>query len=378
MLQINKLHIFIRWQIVSNYSITKKLRFNLTQTNRHMLLKELGSKPRAERLERILRSPNFKNGGFQNLSPTDVMLKNASFIGMLRKFLFKPKASTPADELKPIYTNLKSISADTPVIIWFGHSSYLIKSNGITILVDPVFSGNASPVSFIAKAFKGADRYTPADFGTIDLLIITHDHYDHLDYKTIKDLQPKIKQVCTSLGVGAHLEYWGIDSARITELDWWETATPLPRITLTATPARHFSGRGIKRNQTQWSSFVLNLHGNKIYIGGDSGYDDHFKEIGAKYGPFDIALLETGQYGENWPLIHMTPEEAVQAAIDIKASVMMPVHWGKFALAFHEWNEPIRRVVAEAHRSQIPLTTPRIGEPVILHKPYPQTEWWEQ
>jgi L-ascorbate metabolism protein UlaG (beta-lactamase superfamily) len=343
-----------------------------------MLLTVLGSSPKGERLERIRRSPNYREGSFHNQSPTDVMLKDASFLGMMRKFLNKPKTTVPATELKAVRTDLNNIIADNPIIVWFGHSSYLIKSKEATILVDPVFSGNASPVSLFAKAFAGADAYAASDFGMIDLLIITHDHYDHLDYQTIKELKPRIKRVCTSLGVGAHLEHWGIEPEKITELDWWETANPLPRITLTATPARHFSGRGIRRNRTLWSSFVLNLQGNKIYIGGDSGYDAHFKEIGAKYGPFDIALLETGQYGENWPLIHMTPEEAVQAAIDIKASVMMPVHWGKFALALHDWHDPIRRVVAEAHRLQVPLTTPRIGEPVILHKSYPETEWWEE
>lgn len=342
-----------------------------------MLPKILGTRPKGNRQEKITGSPNYANGGFQNLSPTEVMLSSSSFLDMMRKFISKPKNTVPPNALKAVRTDLEKINADTPVIVWFGHSSYLIRHQGITILVDPVFSGNASPVSFFATAFAGTDVYKPSDFGQIDMLIITHDHYDHLDYKTIKELQPKIKQVCTSLGVGAHLEYWGIDAGKIKELDWYDTVEALQGITLTATPARHFSGRSLKRNLTLWSSFVLNLRGNKIYIGGDSGYDAHFVQIGTQYGPFDLAILETGQYGADWPYIHMTPEEAVQAAIDLKASVMMPVHWGKFALALHEWNDPIRRVVAEAHRKQVPLTTPRIGEPVVLHRQYPEAEWWE-
>ncbi|RYD58432.1 MAG: MBL fold metallo-hydrolase [Sphingobacteriales bacterium] len=343
-----------------------------------MLLKALGSKPRGKRLERILSSPNYKNGSFQNLSPTEVMLKDASFFEVMRKFIAKPKTTIPSHQLKPVHTDLRTLTADTPVIVWFGHSSYCIKSRGLTVLVDPVFSGNASPVSAFAKAFPGADAYSAADFDMVDMLIITHDHYDHLDYKTIKELEPKIKKICTSLGVGAHLEYWGIEPDKITELDWWESASPLTDVSVTATPARHFSGRGIKRGLTLWSSFVLNLHGHNIYIGGDSGYDDHFKKIGSKYGPFEIALLETGQYGDQWPQIHMKPEEAVQAAIDLRTSVMMPVHWGKFALSIHDWQEPIRRAVAEAHRLQMPLTTPAIGQPVVLNADHPETEWWEQ
>lgn len=341
------------------------------------MIKVLGAAPKGERLQRIQRSANYKNGSFQNLSPTDVTLQNASLFSMMRKFMNKPKTTVPPALLHPVRTELRDIKADTPVIVWFGHSSYMIKSQDKTILVDPVFSGNASPVSFFARAFPGADAYTAADFGHIDLLVITHDHYDHLDYKTIAALKPKIKKVCTSLGVGAHLEYWGLPAGSITELDWWEGYKPYKDMEITAAPARHFSGRSFKRNQTLWSSFVLNLHGHRLYLGGDSGYDTHFKAIGEKYGPFDIALLEAGQYGENWPYIHMMPEDTVKAATELQAKVLMPIHWGKFTLALHDWDEPITRVLTEAAKRQVQVTTPQIGAPVILDKNYPDKQWWK-
>ncbi|MGC4098400.1 MAG: MBL fold metallo-hydrolase [Nitrospira sp.] len=170
-----------------------------------------------------------------------------------------------------------------------------------------MFCGYASPIPMFGKAFAGSDVYTVDDMPPIDVLVLTHDHYDHLDYQTVVKLNAKVKQVVTSLGVGEHLEHWGIAPEKITELDWWETATLPESITITAAPARHFSGRGITRAKTLWSSFILTIHGYQIYIGGDSGYGKHFKEIGERYIKFDLALLESGQYGVGWPNIHMQP-----------------------------------------------------------------------
>ncbi len=335
-----------------------------------------GSNPSGARLERILKSPNYKNGSFQNLSPTEVMLKDASFLKMMKDFFSKPKTTEPQYTLPSIQTNLNTLEDDKPTIVWFGHSSYLIKSKGKNILVDPIFSGHASPVSFFAKAFKGANTYGVKDMPTIDLLIITHDHYDHLDYETILALQPKVKKMYTSLGVGAHLEHWGIPASKIVEFDWWENQKISNTIELTATPARHFSGRSFTRGKTLWSAFVLKIDGYSIFIGGDSGYDSHFKKIGEQYGPFDIALLEAGQYGTNWPYIHMLPEQTIEAAKDLNAKILMPVHWGKFALALHDWNEPIQRIVEHAYKNQVKLTTPMIGEAVVLDSIYPNKVWW--
>lgn len=341
-----------------------------------MQQKTFGKAPAGKRLARIEQSPNYREGSFQNVEPTEVTLKNASFVKMMKDFLNKPSTTVPPSEIPSVKTDLKTLKADKPTIVWFGHSSYLIKSKHINILVDPVFSGNASPISLFAKAFPGTDTYAVEDFPPIDMLILTHDHYDHLDYQTIGKIDAKVKKIYTSLGVGAHLEHWGISPDKITEFDWWESHKIADDIEMTATPARHFSGRSFTRGKTLWSSFVLKIHGYNIFVGGDSGYDSSFAKIGEKYGPFDIAMLETGQYGAEWPYIHMLPEETVMAAKALKAKVLLPVHWGKFVLANHEWNDPIKRVVKNAAENKLNLTTPLIGEPVVVDSLYPQKIWW--
>lgn len=305
------------------------------------------------------------------------MSPDASYFKVLMNFLNKPKTVYPSGPLPAVRTDLRSLPAGEPVVVWFGHSSYLIHHNGYNILVDPVFSGHASPFPFMIKAFPGSNIYTTDDLPDIDLLIITHNHYDHLDQRTLRRLHNRVKCVYTALGVGRDLVRCGIPANLITEMDWWDTDEVAPGVTLTAAPARHFSGRGLKRGGSLWASFVLQLPGSKIYLGGDSGYDTHFKAIGEKYGPFDLALLETGQYNPSWPNIHMSPEEAVQAAADLRAEVFFPVHWSKFALAYHPWNEPAERAVKAAAARGLKITTPRIGEPVILHQTTPDQHWWE-
>jgi L-ascorbate metabolism protein UlaG (beta-lactamase superfamily) len=343
-----------------------------------------GKAPAGERLQRIRQSPNYKQDHFENLIPTEVTLKGTSLVKLLSEYRKRPADTAPADPIPSVHTDLRALPADTDSVVWFGHSSYLLKINGLYILVDPVFSGHASPVSFMAKAFPGTNVYTAADMPDIDLLLLTHDHYDHLDYPTIRQLASRTKHICTSLGVGAHLESWGIAPEKITELDWWESASFTTdgrpaggALHFTATPARHFSGRTFKRGGTLWSGFVLKTGGYSLFLGGDSGYGEHFKMIGDRYGPFDLAILECGQYGKNWPYIHMLPEQTVQAALDLKAAALLPVHWAKFTLALHPWNEPIRRVTAAAEEKGMPIATPLIGQPVPLKGPYPDARWWE-
>jgi L-ascorbate metabolism protein UlaG (beta-lactamase superfamily) len=339
--------------------------------------KIFGKIPAGDRLKRIQQSQHYRDGSFNNLSHTPVMAEDSSFWKTLKSYLNKPKDARPPAVLPSVKTNLHTLQNDKPVIIWFGHSSYLLRLNGMNILVDPVFGGNAAPVSFMVKAYAGSDIYAVDDFPVIDLLILTHDHYDHLDYKTILKLKAKTKKVVTALGVASHLEYWGYDKEIITELDWWDTHTIAAGIELTAAPARHFSGRGIKRGKTLWASFILKTTTHNIFIGGDSGYDKHFKEIGNKYGPFDIAILESGQYNAHWPHIHMMPEETVQACIDLKSKVLLPVHWGKFTLSLHPWNEPVKRIIKKAAELNVQITTPMIGEPVVPDSSYPASRWWD-
>jgi L-ascorbate metabolism protein UlaG (beta-lactamase superfamily) len=319
-----------------------------------------GQNPKGADLERMKKSVHYKNGKFENLSFTPDLKEGVSYWDILKAYFKKIENKEPSEPIESVKVDLKALSSEAQ-IVWFGHSSYLIHINGKNILVDPVFSGNASPFSFAIKNFEGSNIYSVEDMPPIDVLVISHDHYDHLDYKTVKKLQPTVKQVITSLGVGSHLKRWGYAESQIKELDWDESATIDSILNFTAQPARHFSGRGLKRNQTFWSSFVLKTPTHNIFIGGDSGYDTHFKTIGQKYGPFDLAILECGQYNEFWKYIHTMPEETALAATELRAKVLLPVHWSKFRLALHPWHEPIERVTKEAARLNMPILTPKIG-----------------
>lgn len=341
------------------------------------LLPVMGKAPSGERLERIQRSGHYEDGKFLNQVPTVTLKKGTPILPLMWKAMRKPANTVPLAPLPSVRTDLGHLPDGAPVIVWFGHSSYLIKLAGKTILVDPVFSGHAAPIPGFAKAFPGANVYGVVDMPDIDILIITHDHYDHLDYHTIRQLAPKVRHIYTSLGVGSHLEYWGIGKQRFTEMDWEDQATVEGGGVLTAMPARHFSGRGAGAARTLWSSFVLQMGGYTIYLGGDSGYGPHFKEIGRRWGPIDLAILECGQYGESWPDIHMVPEETAAAAVKLGAKLLLPVHWAKFSLAMHPWDEPIKRVVAAAKTAGIRVTTPMIGEPLILGRSEPHQAWWE-
>jgi L-ascorbate metabolism protein UlaG (beta-lactamase superfamily) len=341
-----------------------------------MSLKITGKLPSGKHLEKLKQSPNYKRNAFQNVSHTPMKPDNVSYWKMITEFMKKDKNTVPPVKLPFVKTDLHSINSSSPVIVWFGHSSYFIRINKKNFLIDPVFSGNAAPFSFMVKAFAGSNEYKAEDMPDIDYLILTHDHYDHLDFKTVKKLKKKVDKIYCSMGISSHLKYWGFDITKINELDWWETGQLEENISLTAAPARHFSGRGIKRGQTLWSSFILKTKDHSVYIGGDSGYDSHFKEIGNKFGPFDIAILEAGQYNTMWPLIHMMPEETVQATIDLKAKALLPVHWGKFTLAMHSWTDSITRVLAKAKELNVKVLTPRIGQPLVLEDGFQAETWW--
>lgn len=341
-----------------------------------MSLRTTGRLPSGNHLEKLKHSPNYKRNAFQNLSHTPMKPENISYWKMVREFVNKNKDTVPPGPLPSVKTDLNKLDSSKPVIVWFGHSSYFIRIENKNFLVDPVFSGNASPFSFMVKAFPGSNIYQPDDMPAIDYLILTHDHYDHLDFKTVRKLKNKVNKIYCSLGISSHLKYWGFDIDKITEMDWWETKQLDENISLTAAPARHFSGRGIKRGQTLWSSFILKTKYHHLYLGGDSGYDSHFKEIGNKFGPFDLAILEAGQYNTMWPYIHMMPEETVQAAVDLKAKALLPVHWGKFTLAMHAWNDPVKRVLEKAGELNMRVLTPKIGQPLVLEDGFRSESWW--
>lgn len=351
-------------------------RRNFEVETNNQVMKIAGKLPSGKHKQQLQTSANYKGKGFENTSFTPMMAENASYWKMLREFFSKNKNVAPPVKLPFVKTDLHKTGSAAPLIVWFGHSSYLLKTEGKTFLIDPVFSGNAAPLSFMVKAFPGSNEYKADDMPIIDYLILTHDHYDHLDFKTVTKLKKKVKNIYCSLGISSHLRYWGFDGTIITEMDWWEEKQIDENILLAATPARHFSGRGIKRAQTLWSSFVVKTKNHSLYLGGDSGYDAHFKAIGEKYGPFDLVLLEAGQYNTMWPHIHMMPEQTVQAAVDLQAKALMPVHWGKFTLSMHAWDEPVQRVVAKAKELNMPVVTPQIGEPVIVGDQNKTTEWW--
>lgn len=346
---------------------------------RFVYSQQFGKLPSGERLARIGKSPNYRDKQFQNQSVTTVMASNSTYYKALKSFLFsRSKRSTPDSVLPSQKIDLKSLNRDSNLVVWFGHSSYFMHLDGKTFLVDPVLCGSASPVSFTTNSFAGSDLYAPEDFPEIDYVIITHDHWDHLDYKTLMRLKSKIRNIVSSLGVGSHLEYWGFEKNIIFELDWFESQKLDSGFVVTATPARHFTGRFLKRNQTLWASFVLQTPTKRIFMGGDGGYDVHFKTIGDKYGPFDLAVLECGQYNEYWRFIHCMPEQTVQAALDLQAKHLFPVHWAKFVLGLHHWDEPIIRVSKEAKLKNVPLITPMIGEAVNLDNDNQRfVEWWK-
>ena len=341
---------------------------------------EFGRVPKGNDLKKIIQSPNFRNNKFQNLSHTPDITEGVSYLEVLRSFLFdKSKRLKPSVALPSIKTDLHSLKPDEEVLVWFGHSSYFIQIDGKKIVVDPVFSGNASPIRGSMKSFNGSDVYTPDDIPEIDFLFITHDHWDHLDYKTIIQLKPKIKQIITGLGTALHLVHWGFDSKIIIEKDWNEEIILENGFVINTLPARHFSGRGLtNRQQSLWLSFALKTPSMNIFLGGDSGYDTHFKRIGEQFGPFDLAILECGQYNKNWRYIHSMPEEVVEAAKDLRTKKLLPVHWAKFPLAQHDWDEPIKMVTNYADVAGIPSITPLIGEKVNLKQSNQSfSNWWE-
>jgi L-ascorbate metabolism protein UlaG (beta-lactamase superfamily) len=341
---------------------------------------KFGRKPRGKRLQTIRKSPHYKKGKFQNLRHTPSLTEGHSYAGVTYDFFFKrnPRRA-PSAPIPSVKTNLHQLDIHKDIYVWFGHSSYFLQLNGKRMLVDPVFSGNASPISGSNKAFSGADIYTTEDIPEIDYLFITHDHYDHLDHDTIVKLKNKIKKTICGLGVAEHLERWGYEEKDILEKDWNETIPLDKGFIVHTTTARHFSGRGFVRNNTLWMSYVLQTPDWKIFIGGDSGYDVHFNQIGQQHGPFDFAILENGQYDAAWKYIHALPDEVLTAAQELKAKKLIPVHSGKFAMANHAWDDPLTKLTLLNQQLNVPILTPLIGEAVDLKKEEQEFKpWWKE
>lgn len=348
----------------------------------YMKQAKFGKSPSGEHLETISTSLNYDNGMFKNLSITPDLSEGHSYLSIIKdQFFTKHPRTAPKDSIPSQKTNLFELDENENLLVWFGHSSYFIQLDGIKILVDPVFSGNASPIPGTVKAFKGTDRYTVENIPEVDYLIISHDHYDHLDYKTIKELEAKVKTVVCGLGVGSHFESWGYSPDTIIEQDWNQTIEIDSGFAIHTLPARHFSGRGFSRKNTLWASYLIESPSMKIYVGGDSGYDTFFSEIGERFGSIDLVILDNGQYNDAWKEIHMHPDQVLQAAHDLKAKRLFPVHSSKYVLAMHPWDEPLNRVkqLNQASPNPISLFTPVIGTKVILSDSAEVfASWWEE
>lgn len=345
-----------------------------------------GADPSGERLARIRRSPHFKDGVFQNPGGnTNVRPSGGTMREMGKAYLDKEArarrapdgtlpvhATTLADLAKPAATGLR--------LTWMGHSSVLAEIDGHRVLFDPVWGERCSPFPF-----AGPKRLHPvplplAALGPVDVVVISHDHYDHLDMPTIKALADTDTLFAVPLGVGAHLEHWGVSADRLRELDWHEE-TKVGGLTLTATPARHFCGRGLRNTQhTLWASWVVAGAEHRIYHSGDTGYFDGFKDIGAAHGPFDATMIQIGAYSEFWPDIHMTPEEGMRAHLDLQGGqphgVLLPIHWGTFNLALHPWAEPGEWTADEGEAVGQAVATPRPGEPFEPGGELTTNPWW--
>lgn len=345
-----------------------------------MVFPSMGADPAGERLKRLLASPQYdaERGRFFNPGrPVSPPVE-----GSMWAFFFNDKQTRPSGKLPQRvedYSQLiaedSGVESSKAAFVWFGHSSLLLEIDGVRILVDPVFSNYASPVPFTIKRFQ-APLFDLDNLPAVDVVLISHDHYDHLDYRTIKALKQQNPRFVVPLGVGAHLSRWGISETRIDELDWWQQLS-IGEVSLISTPAQHFSGRGLRnRNSTLWSSWVVAGTQQKLFFSGDSGYGPHYKVIGDKLGPFDFSFLENGAYNKAWPTVHQMPEEAVQASIDLRAQAMLAIHWGMFDLSIHDWFEPILRVTAAAQENGVSVLTPRIGEIVKIGVDQPRDQWW--
>ncbi|MDR2471085.1 MAG: MBL fold metallo-hydrolase [Treponema sp.] len=339
-----------------------------------------GRLPRGERLERIERSPQYRDGQFWNVSPSVNRIARRGFrLGGLFKFIFdRGEGVRPKKALPAVKTDLAALGRDENVMVWLGHSSVFLQIDGRRFLIDPVLV-QGSPVWFANRPFKGTNIFKPADMPEIDYLLITHDHWDHLDYWTVKKLRERTGKVICGLGVGEDFEFWRFAAEHIAELDWNERIDLGDGFTLHCLPARHSSGRGLNnRNKTLWASWMLETPSRNVYISGDTGYDSHFADIGKRFPKIDLAIMENGQYNENWVYSHLLPDHLVEAVRDLKPKTLFTVHNSKFTISNHRWQEPLENISAAAAEKGFRLVTPVIGEVVYLDDPSQVFEkWWE-
>lgn len=340
---------------------------------------DFGGTVEGDRLLRAKASPSYAANAFTN-DPPQKPFDIDDLWDWLEKTFSGGEVRVPPVALpiiKPDPASFHNPIAPGLRAIWLGHASVLLEIDGVRLLTDPVLSNRASPFQFMGPLRFHPSPIALGELPKIDAVVISHDHYDHLDTATVKHLAGKGTQFFVPLGIGAHLERWGVADKQITELDWWETGK-VGSVVINCTPTRHYSGRrGIDYNATLWSSWSIIGTRHRAFYSGDTGYADHFSKIGRKFGPFDLTIIKVGSYGDSWLDIHMDPEHAVQANIDLKGKRMLPVHWATFNLAYHGWKEPIERTVAAAGKQNVTLLTPRLGENMDIKGKNTGSHWWK-
>jgi L-ascorbate metabolism protein UlaG (beta-lactamase superfamily) len=345
-------------------------------------LSSFGASPKGARLERMRRSQNYDGKMFINPVKTNLGLKPGVFWDTAYRWIAGWEARKPNKTIPVIHLNSKSFSTPPPEglrVTWMGHSSLLIEIDGLRILTDPVWSKRCSPTSIMGPARFHPPPLPLKALPELDAVLISHDHYDHLDKTSVCVLAKTGVRFFMPLGVGVHLEKWGITPNQIVEMDWWESSVMEGNVaTLVATPARHFSGRlPLSANPTLWTSWVILGPDHRVFFSGDTGMFPGFEEIGARYGPFDITFIKIGAYDRNWPDIHMNPEQAVEAHLTLKGDILLPIHWGTFNLAFHAWNEPIKRLIQEAKTKSVRFVAPVPGQLISPTRLPTLERWWE-
>ncbi|WP_152395879.1 MBL fold metallo-hydrolase [Paenibacillus guangzhouensis] len=340
-----------------------------------------GGNPSNAQKEQYSRFDNYVNGKFVNQVPTSLAMSASDYFSMIKDSISRAPDRKPSGKLPVTKLDWNKIKSKEDSLTWFGHSSFLLSIDNKKLFVDPMLGPVASPVSFAgSKRYSEDMLYIVDELPPIDAVFITHDHYDHLDYPSIRKLKDKVRHFFVPYGVSAHLLRWGVAKENITELNWWDE-TEFQGLTVVLTPSKHFSGRGLfNRDTTLWGGWVILGKKTRFFTSGDGGYDTHFIDIGKKYGPFDLALIEGGQYDRRWSWVHMTPEEAVKAHKDVNGKNMMLIHWGAFTLAYHGWTEPIRRAIIEAKKANVNLVAPQIGDTVALNGEMnvPALPWWNK
>ncbi len=344
-----------------------------------MFLKQFGGKVSKELIKQYEQSDNWKDGAFQNLEHTDMSMGFSKIPSIIFKQMTNKALRTPKEPL-PIEAFDKAAflaPSDKTKFIWYGHAVVLMRMGGKTILIDPMLGSDTTPIAPVAnKRFSENTLDLIDDFPEIDLVLMTHDHYDHLDYASFQKLNGKVKHYFVALGVKRHLVYWGISADLITEFDWWETKE-FGGTEITFTPTRHFSGRGLTDgSKSLWGGWVFKTANEKIWFSGDGGYGEHFKEIGKRFGAFDFAFMECGQYNDDWHKIHLFPNESIQAAMDGKAKKIMPFHWAGFNLSYqHTWTEPVEEFIKAAQKQNIDYSTPPLGK-IFNIDSIELDKWW--